>query len=77
MESWSSLVVQWLGLSAFTAVARVQSLVRELRYCKPRDVAIKKKKKKLASVVKSQIAAERAKTSFVLPGVKHCYRCWR
>ena len=27
----SSLVVQWLGLGAFTAVARVQSLVRELR----------------------------------------------
>ena len=26
----SSLVVQWLGLGTFTAVAQVQSLVREL-----------------------------------------------
>ena len=30
----NSLVVQWLGLSAFTAVVWVQSLVRELRSCK-------------------------------------------
>ena len=30
----NSLAVQWLGLGAFTAVARVQSLVRELRSCK-------------------------------------------
>ena len=32
-KSWwgTSLAVQWLGLGAFTAVARVQSLVRELR----------------------------------------------
>ena len=29
--SGNSLVVQWLGLSAFTARAWVQSLVRELR----------------------------------------------
>ena len=32
-------MVQWLGLSSFTAVARVQSLVRELRSCKPRGTA--------------------------------------
>ena len=31
----NSLVVQWLGLWAFTARAQVQSLVRELRSCKP------------------------------------------
>ena len=30
----TSLVAQWLGLHAVTAVAQVQSLVRELRYCK-------------------------------------------
>ena len=30
----SSLVVQWLGLGAFSAMARVQSLVRELRFHK-------------------------------------------
>ena len=33
-----SLVVQWLGLSASTAVVWVQSLVRELRSCKPCNV---------------------------------------
>ena len=36
-------MVQWLGLGAFTARARVRSLVRELRSCKPRCAAIKKK----------------------------------
>ena len=30
----NSLVVQWLGLGAFTVMAQVQSLVRELRSCK-------------------------------------------
>ena len=38
-----SLAVQWLGLGAFTAGARVQSLVGELRSRKPHDVAKKKK----------------------------------
>ena len=42
----SSLVVQWLGFGAFTAVARVQSLVRELRSCKQHSAAKKKKTKK-------------------------------
>ena len=37
----NSLVVQWLGLSAFTAVAQVQSLVRELKFCKLRCTAKK------------------------------------
>ena len=40
--SWNSLVVQWLGLGAFIAGARVRSLVGELRYCKLRGVAKKK-----------------------------------
>ena len=31
MSSVNTLTVQWLGLSAFTAVAQVQSLVGELR----------------------------------------------
>ena len=35
----NSLVVQWLGLHAFTAGARVQSLVRELKSCVPCGVA--------------------------------------
>ena len=41
----NSLVVQWLGLSTFTAGAQVQSLVGELRSCKPHGVAKKKKNK--------------------------------
>ena len=30
-----SLVIQWLGLGAFAAEARVQFLVRKLRFCNP------------------------------------------
>ena len=41
-KTGSSLAVQWLGLGAFTASAPVQSLVREIRSCKPRGVAKKK-----------------------------------
>ena len=40
-------MVLWLGLGAFTAGARVQSLLVELRSCKPRGAAKKKKKKKI------------------------------
>ena len=40
----NSLVVQWLRLDASTAEAQVQSLVRELRSCKPNGTAKKKKK---------------------------------
>ena len=36
-------MVQWLGLGAFTVVARVQSLVGELRSCNPCSAAEKKK----------------------------------
>ena len=39
------LVVQWLGLSAFTAEGAVQSLVGELRSHKPGGVAKLKTKK--------------------------------
>ena len=38
-------MVQWLGLHAFIARLQVQSLVRELRPCKPGSMAKKKKKK--------------------------------
>ena len=41
----NSLAVQWLGLSAFTAGVRVQSLVGELRSCKP-QVWVKERNKK-------------------------------
>ena len=37
-------MLQWLGLGAFTAGAWVQSLVRELRSCKPGGAAKKKEK---------------------------------
>ena len=40
-ETGSSLVARWFGFRAFTSVAWVQSLIRELRFYKP-----KKKKKK-------------------------------
>ena len=43
--SGHSLAVQWLGLSAFTAMARVQSLVRELKSHKLSGADQKKKKK--------------------------------
>ena len=39
MGKGSPLVVQWLGLSVFMAVAQLQSLVRELRSYKPHGVA--------------------------------------
>ena len=45
-ERGNSLVVQWLGLGTFTAVAWVQSLVRELRPWKPRGAANKNFKKR-------------------------------
>ena len=38
------LAVQWLGLSPFTAVVWVQSLLGELRFCKPHREAEKKRK---------------------------------
>ena len=41
METGSSLIACWLGFRAFTAVAWVQSLIRELRSHKPNQ---KKKK---------------------------------
>ena len=37
----NSLVVQWLGLSALTAGAQVQYLLRELRSCKPHSTGKK------------------------------------
>ena len=42
----NSLAVQWLGLGAFTAVAQVQSLVRELRSRKPHSTAKNKQTSK-------------------------------
>ena len=39
-------MVQWLRFSAFTAVVQVQSLVRELRSCKPHTVWPKKERER-------------------------------
>lgn len=47
MKRWqTSLVVQWLGFRAFTAVALVQSLVRELRYPSSHSQGSQQKRKK-------------------------------
>ena len=35
----NSLVIQWLGLGAFSSRGRVHSLVGELRFCKPHSTA--------------------------------------
>ena len=43
-ELGSSLVAQWLGFQAFTTMAWVQPLVRELRSCKLYSTAKKKEK---------------------------------
>ena len=43
----NSLAGQWLGLGAFTTVAWVQSLVRELISCKSWGMSDKRKKKKM------------------------------
>ena len=44
IKSRNSLAAQWLGLSTFSAVTQVSSLVRELRSHKPHGEAKKKKK---------------------------------
>ena len=49
----NSLVLQWLGLSAFTAQAWVQSLVRELRSCRLHSTAKTKKRNLIGSDVES------------------------
>ena len=43
----NSMVVQWLGLGAFTARPQVQSLVGELRSCKPGSMAKKRERRRL------------------------------
>ena len=49
-------MVWWLGLIMFTAVAWVQSLVREVRSHKFHDVA---KKKKIIRIIKKKFQKER------------------
>ena len=43
-------MVQWLGLGTVTAVARVQSLARTPKTCKPHGLAKKKKKIKTTEI---------------------------
>ena len=50
VASGNSRAVQWLGLSAFIAMTWDQSLVGELRSCKPHSVIKKKRKTKQGSV---------------------------
>ena len=44
----------WLGFHALTAMAWVQSLVKELRYCKLHGLARKKKKERIKVTLHSQ-----------------------
>ena len=59
----NSLVVQWLGLHAFTPGAKVRSLVRELRSYKPSGMAkkINKVNIRIMSVMTVPAAAESEK----------------
>ena len=65
MVSGNSLKVQWLGLSAFTTLAWVPSLAGELRSCKPRSVAKKKKSFSMQSVI--IIPALLSRSVFLIP----------
>ena len=44
IDPGNSVAVQWLRLDVFFAGALIQSLVRELRSCKPHSTAKKRKK---------------------------------
>ena len=57
----NSLAVQWLGLSTFTAVARVQSLVGELRSRKPCSMAPSKKKRQREKFVTVSVYIKKKK----------------
>ena len=54
LKTGNSLLVQWLGLGAFNAMVRLQSLVGELRSCKPCGVAPKNKNKNKNSIPANQ-----------------------
>ena len=47
----NSLAVLWLGPGAFTARTQIQSLVRDLRSCKPCSAAEKQQKKEYITIV--------------------------
>ena len=53
-------MVQWLGFSAFTATAQVQSLVEELRFHKPRGTARTKQNEK------TRVASHKAQQALAL-----------
>ena len=59
MKNGNSREVRCLGLGAFTAVAQVQSLVRELKSHKPRGTA--KKIKMKSDFLSSQGVSERGR----------------
>ena len=66
----NSLAIQWLELGTFTAVAWLQYLVRELRSCKPRIVA--KKKKKERKEIKTFLWAPKSKSTMGSELCAHC-----
>ena len=63
IQTGHSLVVQWLGLGASTAVKTVQSLVGELRSRKPYNEAKKKKNTSLAELSKCSSSKVVSQTS--------------
>ena len=83
----NSLAVQWLGLNAFTATARVQSLVGELRSRNPRGTAEKRERKKVINACLKKNEKGQRKTSASLYAVHswgntcdclcpfHCFLC--
>ena len=54
----NSLTVQWLGLRALLPRARVQSLVGELRPCKPCGAAEKKKSEMMSRPINHKLSFE-------------------
>jgi len=69
--SGNSLVVQCFGLRAFTEGAQVQSLVRELRFCKPHSMA---KTREAFSDIKGQSASPQPHVSFLRKLLKDVIR---
>ena len=70
-------MIQWLGLSAFTAGAQVGFPgVAELRSCKPRSVAGKKKKKRIYYKSEIFIYGKHKEKSIGRKNVTHNHSSW-
>ena len=63
----NSLVIQWLGLGAFSSRGRVHSLVGELRSCKPHSTA----KICICLFMQTKTVAENRTRTVLTPGVRN------